>query len=74
MNHITEYRKNNGATFDGYRVCITKMGITFCKYVSTKAIGWDEAKQQAIKIEQEIRILLSTCKTPEEILKAKCNL
>ena len=71
MKHITEYRTDNGAAFNGYRMAISKKGILFCKYIPAKGIGWDAARDRAIELEVEISRKLSSCDTVEEILKLR---
>ena len=71
MIHILRMNYDAGYTFNGYRVCRTKKGIVFCKYISAKNCGLDEALKIAMEIERDLSDKLSKCHTYEEVIKLK---
>ena len=67
MKHISEFRKDKGYSFDGYRVTRAKKGIVFCKYIPIEG-NWDDALKTSIEIERELCVQLSKLNSYEELI------
>lgn len=69
MRHITEYSTERGHAFNGFRVQMQKKWMNFTKYVSCKGRTREEALEEAMEIERDLRYSLAECKTGNDILK-----
>lgn len=69
MKHITEYSTERGHAFNGFRVQMQKKWMNFTKYVSSKGRTREEALEEAMEIERDLRYSLAECKTGNDILK-----
>lgn len=69
MKHITEYSTERGHAFNGFRVQMQKKWMNFTKYVSSKGRTREEALEEAMEIERDLRYSLAECKTENDILK-----
>lgn len=69
MKHITEYSTEHGHAFNGFRVQIQKKWMNFTKYVSSKGRTREEALEEAMEIERDLRYRLDECKSDMDIMK-----
>ncbi len=46
--HLTRYSREK-TSFDGWRVCISKRGLMFTKYMSDREFGGEQASYEAAK-------------------------
>lgn len=68
MKHISKIETELGHSLNGYRVCMQKKGIVFCKYVLVTHMSWEEAERKAITIEEELTTNLAACNTQDEVI------
>lgn len=68
MKHITKNKTELGHASNGYRVCMQKKGIVFCKYVLVTKMSWEEAEREAIAIEEYLTEKLAECNTQDEVI------
>ncbi len=58
--HLTRYSREK-TSFDGWRVCISKQGLMFTKYVSDREFGGEEGSYAAARaLRDEILARLAT--------------
>lgn len=58
-----------GHDFNGFRVQIQKKWMNFTKYVSSKDRTREEALEEAMEIERDLRYKLAECETENDIQK-----
>lgn len=52
--HVSRYCYEDGQSFNGYRVCVTRDGRVHQKYFSAAVLGWAGALQQALDFRREL--------------------